>query len=188
MLHATTHFRPLLKETVTKMGAERFFVLDGVGGLLGVPAGENRGAASEILRELKNSCGMDGVHFTEVGYANLTRTIISAFAGIRAGTLTKSAVGKQGISGHHGSFFWRGFVSPVGQAGTSTDRPHSREQPGGGGERNHGYGSHGPGRGAWPRSGARGRGNMSAQNHQLAGFRRGGSRGHLGPHHHPYHR
>jgi hypothetical protein len=131
MLHATTHFRPLLKETVTKMGAERFFVLDGVGGLLGVPAGENRGAASEILRELKNSCGTDGVHFTEVGYANLTRTIISAFAGIRAGTLTKSAVGKQGISGHHGSFFWRGFVSPVGHAGMSTDRPQSREQPGG---------------------------------------------------------
>jgi hypothetical protein len=208
MLQATTHFRPILKDAVQKMGIRRFFVLDGVGGLLGIPAGENRGAASEIIRELKNYCGPDGVHYAETGYANLARTIISAMEGIIAGTLTKSPAEQKGISGTGGggSFFWRGFISPVGHAGIKSDRHHAHDQarasPVAAGpgprtwqpDRGRGYSHHG-GYGGYPdrehpsRDHSRDYSCDHSRDHNrdhYASFKRGGRRGRYGPH--PYHR
>jgi hypothetical protein len=185
MLQATTHFRPLLKDAVAKLGVQKYFVLDGVGGILGVPAGENRGAAAEIIRELKNYCGSDGVHFTETGYANLTRTVISAIDGVRSGTLTKSMTEKQGISGKRGggTFFWRGFISPMGHAGGGADRSRGPEQHR---DDSASYArTHSPGPGSWPRGGRGRAGRIDPY------FKRGGRRGNSGhypPYHHPYHR
>jgi hypothetical protein len=199
MLQATTHFRPLLKDAVAKMGVSKFFVLDGVGGTLGVPASENCGAAAEIIQELKNYCGSDGVHYTETGYANLTRTLISAINGIRSGTVTKSVVDKQGISGKRGggTFFWRGFISPVGHASGGADRSRGPDQQREGDDSASYACTHSPGPGSWQRGG-RGRGGRIYSSHydslnsnQHAYFRRGGRRGHTGPHppyHHPYRR
>jgi hypothetical protein len=117
LLQATTHFRPILKESLLKQGLDRFFVLDGVGALLGVPPGGNRGAPVEILRELSSYCAADGVHYTETGYANLAKTILEAVRGVSDGTLTKTRTDEKGnISGKAGgqNYFWRGFCSPVG--------------------------------------------------------------------------
>jgi hypothetical protein len=118
-LHATMHFRPLMKELFLTMGIENFFVLDGIGSLLGVDAGNNRGTISENLLELKKYCAADGVHFTELGYANLSKVIVSAIIGMESGTLTKAKARAGEISGKsRGSvFFWRGFTSPNGHTG-----------------------------------------------------------------------
>jgi hypothetical protein len=76
LVHATTHFRPVLKDALLKQGLEKFFVVDGIGALLGVLPGGNRGAPPEIVRELTSYCATDGVHFTDTGYANLAKTVL----------------------------------------------------------------------------------------------------------------
>jgi hypothetical protein len=198
LLHATTHFRPILKDSLMEMGVTRFFVLDGIGGILGIPAGENRGAASEIVRDLKQYCGPDGVHYTEPGYANLARTVISAIEGVQSGTLTKASVSKN-VSGQQGgvTFFWRGFVSPVGYAGGKAGqlqeskqyaREHSSDRSWRGGHAGPIRGDGAAGGGAHG-EGGRGRGrHTGAHAHRgpfnYAGFRRGGARGMHGSH--PY--
>jgi hypothetical protein len=42
-------FRSLLKEALLSAGIDKLFVLDGIGGLLRIPAGNNRGSAMENL-------------------------------------------------------------------------------------------------------------------------------------------
>jgi hypothetical protein len=117
MLQSITHFRPVLKDTMLNMGLEKFFVIDGVGALLGVLPGENRGSPVEIIRDLKRYCAPDGVHFTDAGYSNLGKTIIAAVRGVASGTLTKSCAAASSISAkHHGTYFWRGFTSPIGHS------------------------------------------------------------------------
>jgi hypothetical protein len=117
MLKNTTHLRAVLKEALLNSGTERFFVLDGVGGLLGVPAGTNRGTAIENKTELKNHCLPDGVHYTDSGYANLAKVICGAAAGVLNGQLTKAE--PQKVSGKPAGsvYFWRGFSSPNGISG-----------------------------------------------------------------------
>jgi hypothetical protein len=115
ILQSTAQFHPMLKDALLKQGVEKFFVVDGISALLGVMPGCNRGAPVEIVRELSDYCGTDGVHYTETGYANLNRTIVSATKGMADGTLTKAAEKSSNsgkISGT--SYFWRGFTSPVG--------------------------------------------------------------------------
>jgi hypothetical protein len=70
-------------------GVEKFFELDGIGGLLGIPPVDNRGAPVEILKELTKYYAADGVHYTELGYANIVRTVVAAIKGISSGQLTK---------------------------------------------------------------------------------------------------
>jgi hypothetical protein len=127
MLQSTMHFRPLIKDNLLAAGHNRFFVLDGIGALLGIPAGNNRGTAVEILRELNKYCAADGVHYNELGYANLAKVITSAISGVESGTLTKSEAGSGSLSGNKRNtvFFWRGFTSPVGYSGPRTNPPAS---------------------------------------------------------------
>jgi hypothetical protein len=130
LLHATTHFRTILKEALLKQGLERFFVIDGVVALLGVLPGGNRGAPAEIVRELSNYCASDGVHLTEPGYSNFAKTVIAASNGVRDGTLRKNVTEKNPVPGKIAgkSFFWRGFVLPVG-ARSATSPPELQQQP-----------------------------------------------------------
>jgi hypothetical protein len=132
MLHLAMHFRPLLKETLLTMGLENFFVLDGIGGLLGVPAGSNRGPASEIVAELRKYCAKDGVHFNEVGYANLGRVIFEAISGIKSGTLTRSDPFQSSGAGKKSgnTFFWRGFTSPVGYTAPKNSNSSQQQRVG----------------------------------------------------------
>jgi hypothetical protein len=105
------------------MNLENFFVLDGVGGLLGVPPGGNRGPLGEIIPDLEKVTAPDNVHYTELGSKNLSDTILAAIEGVKNGTLTKSKAPRSGtsISAQGGrcqptkeTFFWRGFSSTVG--------------------------------------------------------------------------
>jgi hypothetical protein len=106
LLQSITHFGPVLKETMLNMGLEKFFVIDGVGALLGVLPGENRGAPAEIMRDLKRYCAQDGVYFTDARYANLGKTITAAVQGVSSGKLTKSCAAVTPISAkQHGSYF-----------------------------------------------------------------------------------
>jgi hypothetical protein len=137
LLKNTTHFRTVLKDALLSTGTERFFVVDGVGGLLGVPAGENRGPATENISELKQHCLPDGVHYTDSGYTNLAKVICGAATGIMTGTLTKAE--PQNLSGKPAGsvYFWRGFTSPTGISGIKKmDNPvplSHQQQPHGGG-------------------------------------------------------
>jgi hypothetical protein len=118
LLHSTMHFRPIIKDSLLASGFENFFVLDGIGALLGIPAGNNRGSAAENLLELAKYCAPDGVHFKDIGYANMAKVIVSAATGLQSGTLTKSQAGSGTLSGRNKSvFFWRGFTSPNGYCG-----------------------------------------------------------------------
>jgi hypothetical protein len=157
LLHATTHFRPLLKEALIKHGTDRFFVIDGIGAILGVPPGGNRGAPAEIVRELSDYCAKDGVHYTDAAYSNIAKTVMSAAEGVANGTLTKSGSDKHIPSGNQagGSFFWRGFVSPIGARLTNIQQSHHSfsvdQQPpvrGSGHRGGRGQGHHLRGRGA----------------------------------------
>jgi hypothetical protein len=74
LLRETIRFRHLLKSALLSMGADNFFVIDGVGALIGIPAGGNRRTAMEILLELERVSAPDGVHFNEIGYKNLSNT------------------------------------------------------------------------------------------------------------------
>jgi hypothetical protein len=118
------HFRPLIKDNLLAAGIGRFFVLDGIGALMGIPAGNSRGTAAEILKELSNYCAADGVHFNEIGYANLAKVIDSAVSGIESGSLTKADTSGSSSGSKQGTvFFWRGFTSPVGYSGPRTNIP-----------------------------------------------------------------
>jgi hypothetical protein len=129
LLQSVMHFRPLIKDNLLAAGIGRFFVLDGIGALMGIPAGNNRGTAAEILKELSNYCAADGVHFNEIGYANLAKVIESAVTGIETGLLTKADIsGPSSGSKQAAVFFWRGFTSPVGYSGPrSIPRPPANQ-------------------------------------------------------------
>jgi hypothetical protein len=123
LLGNAVKFRTILKTALLNRGIDDFFVLDGVGSLIGIPPGENRGPVKTIVPELKNVTGKDGVHFTDTGYGNLCSAIMRAINDIQNGTLTKSKGHNEQLSGTaeaSGSsrrkevFFWRGFSSPVG--------------------------------------------------------------------------
>jgi hypothetical protein len=130
-LHPHFHdFRPLIKDSLLAAGIGSFFVLDGIGALLGIPAGNNRGTAAEILKELSKYCATDGVHFNEIGYANMAKVIDSAVSGIESGTLTKADISGPSSGSKQGAvFFWRGFNSPVGYSGprSNTLRPPTNQ-------------------------------------------------------------
>jgi hypothetical protein len=157
LLHATMRFRPLLKDMLLSAGIENFYVLDRIGSLLGVNAGDNRGPASENVRELGKYCAADGVLFTELGYANMAKEVSSAIDRMRAGTLTKAKTGSGNISGKGGQYFWRGFTSPNGHSGI-------RGQPA-------------PANSAPASSTSLPAHNANQLNNNTPGFTRGGSRG-----------
>jgi hypothetical protein len=182
LLHATTHFRPVLRDALLTQGLENFFVVDGIGALLGVLPGGNRGAPAEIVRELTSYCATDGVHFKDTGYANFAKTVLAAAVGVQDGTLTKTNSGKNSVPGKisGSSFFWRGFVSPVGARLATSTPSHAQEPP-----RQHGYGSV-PSYAVLHRDRERAQGQRSAP-HSVRGGPRGGPRGgHHHHHHHPY--
>jgi hypothetical protein len=187
LLAATMQLRPLLKNVLLDMGAENFFVLDGVGALLGIPPGGNRGPPAELLADLEKVTAADNVHFTELGYKNLCNTILAADAKIRDGTLTKSIHAQTGsalsdgstVGGTKATFFWRGFASPVGHSTTAGPISGKFSWPKGGG-RQGGKGrpdKSGPWRGGG--GGYRGHGGHGA-------YRYGGGGGRRHPKFYPY--
>jgi hypothetical protein len=99
ILGSTMHFRSALKTALLNTGVDNFFVMDGIGSLVGIPPGGNRGAIKNILPELDSVSAKDGVHFTEEGYKNLGIAITLAITGLQSGTLTKAKASHLQISG-----------------------------------------------------------------------------------------
>jgi hypothetical protein len=117
LLNGVSGLRNLLKAECKKMNIQNHWILDGIGTLAGVPVGQTAGSNKELLPELKDAVADDGVHLTTDGYRKLAQSIISAIDGIRSGSLTKSlARNVSGPASTGRDFFWRGFVSPVGDA------------------------------------------------------------------------
>jgi hypothetical protein len=92
LLQETARFRGTLKKALLRGGLDDFFVLDGIGALIGTTPGGNRGTAAEILPELENYMAADNVHYTDPAYKNLSAAIVAAAEGVRNGTLTKTGL------------------------------------------------------------------------------------------------
>jgi hypothetical protein len=99
--------------------------MDGVGSLIGIPPGGNRGSIKSILPEIEKISAKDGVHYENTGYENLCTAITTAIREMQNGSLTKLRGNKPEVSGAAADgagggprrkevFFWRGFSSPVG--------------------------------------------------------------------------
>jgi hypothetical protein len=165
----TTRLRSVIKKDLLSRGLKNFFVLDGVGALLGVAPGGNRGPVSESLADLENIVADDNVHYTELGYKNLGTVMLQAIAGVAEGSLTKSIQPHTSAPAGAGtgtvapqnknSFFWRCFSSPVGISGTRhpqqqlqqlshhSHHPRSAWRDGSGSRAGRGFGGGGRGRG-----------------------------------------
>jgi hypothetical protein len=68
LLQETARFRRTLKKALLRGGLDDFFMLDGIGALIGTTPGGNRGTAVEILPELENYMAADNVHYTDPVY------------------------------------------------------------------------------------------------------------------------
>ncbi len=78
----------------------------------------------EYAKALKTLMKKDGVHFTEYGYSCLASGLHNHLKTLKTSVQGKVAVASLAVSGTRGrqkqSFYWRGFVSPVG-----VGRPHN---------------------------------------------------------------
>jgi hypothetical protein len=115
LLNRTTHFHGVVDTELKHMGVENYFVLDGAGGLLGLSPGEQRPPNSEILLDLKKVCGQDGVHYTDMGYRNLAKSVVEATIGTLDGSLIRGRKkAPEQKPPARCTYYWRGFSSPVG--------------------------------------------------------------------------
>jgi hypothetical protein len=116
ILDGCTHLRKNLKMCVGDMGTEKFWVLDGLGAVLGVDSGTNRGGNKEILADLEQFMATDGIHLSEAGYKNMARVIKTMITSVYNSKLGKqNSVSNTGtLPAQERSYYWRGFISPCG--------------------------------------------------------------------------
>jgi hypothetical protein len=110
------HLRNTLKKCVGEMGTKKFWVLDGLGAVLGVDSGTDRGGNKEILVNLEQFIAADGVHLSKAGYKNMARVIKTTITSVYTGKLGKqNSVSNTGtLPAQERSYYWRGFISPCG--------------------------------------------------------------------------
>jgi hypothetical protein len=114
LLSRTYKLEELLKTELTTLGVENFWVLNGVGGLLGLPLTDNKIPIEEILLDLKGVFHTDGVHYTESTYRNLTKSAVDATLFALKGAQNQVAVDNSVIQPPRSTYSWRGFTSPMG--------------------------------------------------------------------------
>ncbi len=132
ILTKAEHLRALLKSELGRHGVTKHWVLEGWRDLIGVKGQDQK----ESIHSLSQVTAADNVHFTKEGYENLAHAIDSVI-----GSREKITVGNTsaGATGRRGSFFWRGFTSPVGSTRprfTATNynaNKQGRQPPNGGG-------------------------------------------------------
>jgi hypothetical protein len=117
-ISGVTKLRGILKKECKDMGMKKYWILDSIGAILGTPPGTSAGSAAETITDLKPTMAHDGVHLTVVGNRNLSGNIINAITGLLTGTLrgglSSNVAGGKGTKASKPEYFWRGFVSPVG--------------------------------------------------------------------------
>jgi hypothetical protein len=133
ILDGCTHLRNILKKNVADLGTEKFWVLDGLGAVLGVDSGVDRGGNREIISELEPYLASDGVHFSDTGYRNIARVIVKTIESLHTGKIGKNKT--TNASPFQGRvYYWRGFISPVGAV-----RPRTNLKAGSGWRQRGGY-------------------------------------------------
>jgi hypothetical protein len=125
--HATTlldkiaNLRSVLKSELSRIGVKNYWlpVLDGIGALLGYVPKQTRPNNKDCAESAAKLISRDGVHFVSAGYENIGKCVYAAIQGLYEGTLAKPDKPSDLISGSvkKSTYFWRGFVSPVGAAG-----------------------------------------------------------------------
>jgi hypothetical protein len=113
MVNGFAHFRSFVKSELVSTGTLRhFWVLESLASLGSVPD-----SMTDKLAGLRLSLGQDGVHLTDYGFNNLYRNMSQAMSTILERMNKEGREGKKSaapifVSG--GSYYWRGFTSPMG--------------------------------------------------------------------------
>jgi hypothetical protein len=107
------------------MGVEKYWVLDRLGAIMGVDSGTDRGSNRELLADMEQFVAADGVHLSKPGYRNIARVIVSTATALVSGKLGKNRCTNTSISQGR-SYYWRGFISPVGSSRQKSNFKSSR--------------------------------------------------------------
>jgi len=118
-LDKLTLLRDCLKSTIITAGIPNVRILDGIGALGGIAPPNSRPGNAAFLGSVSKCLCRDGVHFTEEGTANMSRAIVATLR--ENWTKDTASVIFPGSRTRSGTFYWRGFTSPVG----SKDRARS---------------------------------------------------------------
>jgi len=169
LLQDTLAFRGVCKNALLAMGKKTSWVPDFVGNLL--PA--CNGVVEQAVG-LKHIMAADGVHFTPHGYEKIAETIVKLCITHHEKSDSASSIVSAGpVTCRSKTFYWRGFVSPVGsQRPTSHTAAYKAAHRGGRG----GGGGGSRGGGGKIRGKAFPDGNYAGQSNSGTGFRGRGGR------------
>ena len=128
MLAATTKLRSTLEKKVGPLFRGAHWVMDTC---CGVHDPESKTPLAKLV-ELKQICGPDGVHLTSAGYSNLVGNFGATIIRLQNGLIGKfhptPDTASTLVSGPStsGTFFWRGFSSPVGSRRPNHNPPWAK--------------------------------------------------------------
>lgn len=111
LLKKVVNLRQTCKDHLNKIGIRNFWVPDTMGAMMPACTGH-----TEYTSALAHLVAADGVHLTDSGYQSLTTGLVSCsnqFAKPNQ-TVTGPACPIPGTSREKSSYYWRGFVSPIG--------------------------------------------------------------------------
>jgi hypothetical protein len=130
LLNKITNLRGIQKSELLKMGVKNFWLLGGVDALTGLEPKQNKPGLKECAAAAKKFLAADHVHFNRYGYKNIVQVVFVTIRGLFNGTLTKSeqtAASAAGVIPKKPTYFWRGFVSPIGVPGLpQKNTPHGK--------------------------------------------------------------
>jgi hypothetical protein len=116
LLGELSGIRTALENNLNALGVKNFSVPDTLKLMMPACVG-----ISEMSLALKHFIKKDGVHFTEDGTKCLANALSSHAVGLASGAMKQNSAGISAVSGgKQRTYYWRGFVSPVG-----TSRPAS---------------------------------------------------------------
>ena len=128
-----SRIRNLMKHELLKREVKNFWVLDS----FSIVGGAKLSDYEVVVNNLAVITADDGVHFSLLGYQNLSDEITKAVGDLLSGKIGN--VKTRNVEGKPGRFFWRGFHSRIG----SVVHPHQSvpfgRKPTGGGGRYHPY-------------------------------------------------
>jgi hypothetical protein len=131
ILSGTARLRNILKKEMAGMGVRGHWILDSVGSLLGTEPGKSSGSVRDVVPELRPALAKDGVHLTMLGNKNVAGSIISSLRKMQAGSLKSDNTMDNLVSGpstlvaKHKEFYWRGFISHIGDIAGRAKQPVS---------------------------------------------------------------
>jgi hypothetical protein len=131
LLQETLALRKVCKNTLVKLGKKKAWVPDFIGNLLPACNGLLEQAAG-----LKQVMAADGVHFTRHGYEKIAETVVKVCkTHLEKTDSAASPVSAVPVGSKPKTFYWRGFVSPVGSVRPSAHTAAFKAaHPGGGGK------------------------------------------------------